>query len=123
MSAIFPLELTKNSQELRNLILDNPELPIVVVAGDGANDGDYSWMYCSSVSVGIEELLDCEVPYQEEVESDRDNFDERMEEWYWDKYISEFDTVEEDDFKTALAEEKAKYEPFWKKAIFIYANN
>ena len=31
--------LTKNSDELKKLIVENPDLPIVVLAGEEANDG------------------------------------------------------------------------------------
>lgn len=30
---LFPLELAKNTDELKKLISENPELPIVVLAG------------------------------------------------------------------------------------------
>ena len=48
------LAIVKDSSKLRQMILDNPDLPIVVLAGDCASDGDHSWTYCSKVNVGIE---------------------------------------------------------------------
>lgn len=122
---IFPLNLTTNSNKLKNAIAENPTLPIVVIAGESANNGEYSWMYCSGVTIGIEEILDCEVPYSEFVETDRNNFGEQIEEWLWnemggnDKDSKLSETV----FEDALKEEKAKYEPYWKKVIAIYVNN
>ena len=50
--------LTQKTDELKKLILENPDMPIVVLAGEDANDGYYGWMFCSSVSFHIEEILD-----------------------------------------------------------------
>ena len=87
-------------------------------------------MYCSSISFGITEFLDCEVPYSECVCTDRDDFEERFEDWLWDEMIDELidrgvDDAEpsEDEFQARLKEEKERYEPYWKKVIAIYADN
>ena len=52
--------LTKDSDELKKLILENPDLPIVVLVGEESNGGDYPWVFCSSISFGIDEILDCD---------------------------------------------------------------
>lgn len=121
---IFPLDLTTKTDELKMLIKSNPDLPIVVLAGQDATDGEQS-MYCSDVRFLVEEILDCEVPYMEYVETDRVNFDEQIEEWLWDD-MGGNDTdskLSETVFEDALEELKAKYEPYWKKVIVIMADN
>lgn len=122
---IFPLDLTTKTDELKKLISENPDLPIVVIAGEEANTGDYSLMYCTNVRFSVEEILDCEVPYSEYVETDRDNFDEQIEEWLWDDMggNDKDRKLSEAIFKDALEETKAKYEPYWKNVIAIYVDN
>lgn len=129
MKDIYPLDLTQSTEELKKLISENPDLPIVVLAGEEANTGDYFWMYCSWVSFSVTEILDCETPYNKEIVcTDRDDFKECLEEWLWDKMCyedSNGDGVEpkEAEFQAKLKEEIAKYEPYWKKVIAIEATN
>ena len=122
---LFPLDLTTRTDELKKLILANPDLPMVVLAGECANSGDYNTMYCSEIAFGIEEILDCEVPYMEYVETDRTNFEEQIEEWLWDEMggNDKDSKLSETVFEDALEETKAKYEPYWKKVIAIRADN
>lgn len=121
---LFPLDLTTKTDELKRLISANPDLPIVVIAGTEATDGEQYW-FCSSVKFLIEEILDCEVPYMEYVETDRNNFEEQIEEWLWDEMggNDKDSKLSEAVFEDALKETKAKYEPYWKNAIVIMANN
>lgn len=74
---VFPLELTKSTEELKKLIAEHPDYPIVVLAGECANSGDFAWMYCASISFGIEEILDCETPYENCVCSSCDMWNKR----------------------------------------------
>lgn len=123
---LFPLNLTKTTDELKELIKEHPDYPIVVLAGESANSGDYTWMYCSSISFGVEEMLDCEVPYDRDfVCVDRDEFNEELEEWLWDELgcSDKQSKITEDEFQKKLKEEKVKYEPYWKKVISICAEN
>lgn len=123
---IFPLNLAENTEKLCKLILDNPNLPIVVIAGSNACGGEDCPTYCSQISIEIAELLDCEVPYMEEVETDHRNFEEQIEEWLWNEIGSEFTyppKITEEQFQNELIKEKAKYEQYWKKAIVITADN
>lgn len=122
-----------DTSELRQLILDNPELPIAVLCNEDVCAGDYIWYYASDIRFGIGELLDCKQPVNEEqVFTDKDDFYEKLEEWLY-----EYMTDEESDYTTGvwktakpseetfqkrLAEEKAKYESYWKKCIVIYAD-
>lgn len=124
MKKMYLLNLTKNTDELKRIIAENPDLPIVVLTGVEEN----RWMYCSKISFEVGELLDAEVPYQESVETDRINFEGQIEEWMWNEWLwnemSEEDTEpDEEKFKIALEKEKEKYEPYWKKVIAIYATN
>lgn len=122
---LFPLDLTTNTDKLKELIKVNPDLPIVVMAGEDANCSGYSSTYCSDVLFLIEEILDCEVPYMEYVETDRINFEEEIEEWLWDEMggNDKDSTLSEAVFEDALKEVKEQYEPYWKTAIVIMADN
>ena len=58
MSKFKEYSLTKTTEELKKLILENPDLPIAVLAGEDANIGDEYWMFCSRISFSIGEILD-----------------------------------------------------------------
>lgn len=111
-----------DTTELKKLILENPNYPIAVLGGDCLNGGDYSWMYATDIRFDLGEILDCDQPINDEiVYSDRDMFNEQLEEWLWEEYRDV--TMTEDNFQKMLAEEKENYEPHWKKCILIYADN
>lgn len=44
-----PTGLLHTADELRQLIRNNPTLPLLVFAGEEANSGDYSYMSCSYI--------------------------------------------------------------------------
>lgn len=112
--------LVHDSKELRRLIAGNPDLPIVVLAGEEANSGDWCWMYCTDVDCGIDSILDIRTPYDSEdhVFTDKDDFEQAI-----------LDSIPYDDARTQaeidafVKSELAKYEPYWKKVIAIYAIN
>jgi hypothetical protein len=113
-----PTGLLHSGDELRQLIIDNPGLPLLVFAGEDANSGDYSYMSCSSVSASVEEFLDCEQEVEEErCFTDREEFEERMRDFYSDfeGSDSEFDKFIEDKL--------VAYEPYWKPCIVLYVGN
>lgn len=124
-STIFPLNLIAPSDELKKLIAEHPDYPIVVLAGDDANTGDYTWMYCSSISFSVGKILDCAVPWDDEsVVTDEDEFNEYLEDWLFDEIRErDGDPPEEEEFQKILAAEKERYAPYWKNVIGIWAGN
>lgn len=112
--------LTHNSDELKKLILENPDLPIVVLAGEEASSYDWYWTYCSSVSCHISEILDCDYyDYDDTVFTDRDRLEEKIGDDLCDEYYGKPD----EEFEAAVNRKLAELEPYWKKVIAIYANN
>lgn len=112
-------ELFTDTKELRQLILDNPGLPLLVFAGEDSNNGEYGYMACSSVRARLGEFLDC----QQEVDdtfcfNDRDDFSERLEDQLYDNFKGS-----EEEFKALLKEKLAEYDPYWKPCIILYVNN
>ena len=121
-----------DTTELRKLILEHPDYPIAVLCSGDVNTGDYSWMYASDITFAKGELLDYDQKINDEkTYIDRADFYQDLEEWLYEYLcyeISEngmYDDREptEEQFQKKLALEKAKYEPHWKKCIFIYADN
>ena len=118
-----------STESLKQLIVENPDLPIVVLAGEDANTGDYSYLVCTSVRYEVGEVLDAVPPYRKEyIETDREWFEEHLEEWIWDEMCYEGrsgDGVEpsEEEFQKRLTEAKEKFAPYWKRCIILYVDN
>ena len=112
--------LTKSTEELKKLIAENPDLPIVVLASEDANCGDYSWMYCSNIYFSIDEILCCDFyDHNEVVFDDREEFEEKIADLLWYDYKDK----SEEEYEAAIKQELEKYEPYWKKVIAIWATN
>lgn len=113
-----PTGLLHSADELKQLIVENPDLPILVFAGDYANNGDYPYMSYSHVSVEKGEFLDCEQQIDEcKCYTDRDDFEEDVadvlagEEQYKDLTDDEFDVLVEQTVN--------EYNEFWKSCIIL----
>lgn len=119
---IHPLNLSKSSDELKQLIAENPDLPIAVLVGQDAVSDDYGYTYCSDIHFCIDEILDCELPFGEGcVYNDRDTFENVLLD-YLDGN-EEYPNLSDEEFQTLLAKELSKYEPYWKKVIAIKGDN
>ncbi len=113
------LGLTYDASELRRMIVENPELPLVIFAGENVYSDDYTNVACTDVRASIGEVLDCEQQVNEEkIYCDRTDFEDDLRIHLED----EFDGDDED-FDDFIAEELKQYDPYWKKAIIVYADN
>ena len=120
MSKFTEYTLTKKSDELKKLILENTELPIVVLADEDSVCDYYGWTFCSSISFHIEEILDCDFyDYDDRVFTDR----ERLEEVITDNLYDEYCEKSEEEYEAAIKDKLKELEPYWKKVIAIYASN
>lgn len=114
--------LIHDAAELRKLIKENPDLPIIICASEEANIGEWSWQYCCRVSCSIANILDVKTPYDncDHVFDDEDEFLEAIEEYL-------FENAPEgkpgDEIEAEAKIEAAKYDQYWRKAIVIYASN
>lgn len=114
------LEIVHDAAELRKLIAENPDLPIVVCVGEEAYSGEWGYEYCTNVFCKLDEILDCEIPFGNGiVPTDKDEFEEQLADYLY----CENKELSDEDFDNLVKTELAKYEPFWKKAIAIRVNN
>ena len=112
--------LSKNTDKLKQLIAEHPDYPIVVLAGEEANGGDYFWMYCTEISFGLHEILDADFfDYNDEIFTDRDRLEEFIEDMLYDDYHDK----PEAEYEAAIKAKLAELEPFWTEVIAIYATN
>ena len=110
------------TDELRKLIIENPDLPMLVMAGQDCNIGDWSWMTCGYVHCVIGEFLDCDQTVNDErVYTDRDDFAEDFEDHLYDPELH--DGLTEEAWDKLVQAEVAEYDPFWKKCIIVYIDN
>ena len=109
------LNIATNTQELRKLIIENPDLPLLVFAGENAyiDDGIHSTICCSSARCELGEFLDCYVDedHYGTVFTDRDYLSDVIEDYCEDK---------DDPYD---AERFHAYDPYWKKCIILYVDN
>lgn len=115
---LYTTDLLHNTDVIRKLILENPDLPILVLVSDDANKGEYFYEAVWDVDWNIGEFLDCKQGIDEDkIYTDRDEFEEDLESYLWveaNKYIPE------DEFEKLLKRELKKYESFWKRCIILY---
>ena len=120
MNKFTEYKLSQKTDELKRLIAENPDLPIVVLASEEATCGEWAWTFCGSISFGIEEILECDFyDYDDAVITDRTRLEEIIEENLYDDYCDK----PEEEYDAAVKAKLAELEPHWTKVIAIYAGN
>lgn len=120
MCELKRLNLDHATDGLRRLILENPDLPIVILADESSVIDNGAWTFCSKISFKIEEILDCEYyDYGDMVITDRDRLEEIIEDNLYEKYHDK----PESEYDAAIKAEVEKFEPYWKKVIAVWATN
>lgn len=104
----------QKADELTKLLLENPGVPLLFLAGEDANIGDYSTMTCSNISYELTEALDCD--YGDRIYTDRDDFRDDFENDNWDDWC-------EKKFQEYISEKIKKYDSFWKDCILVTVDN
>ena len=119
-----PLNMfTKQTDELKQLISEHPDYPIVVLCSYEVccDDCSYNWRYAPDLRFSIGEILDCEQDVDDEkVYVDRDEFEEDLTNILADS--GDYDGITDEEFDAIVKAELAKYEPYWKKVIQIMAD-
>ena len=118
----------QKADELTKLLLENPGVPLLFMAGEDANIGDYSTMTCSNISYELAEALDYD--YGDRIYTDRDEFRDDFESDNWDdwcesyKYLSdEPDPVREKKFQEYISKKIKEYDSYWRKCILVTVDN
>lgn len=110
------------TDELKKLISEYPDYPIVVLCNSEVVADDYTaWWYAPHISFSIGEILDCEqnINY-EKIYIDRDEFEEDVQ-----TVIECYDNAENmtaEEFEDELNRIIQIYEPYWKNVIEIRAD-
>lgn len=119
-----PLNMfTAQTDELKKLIAEHPDLPIVViVSSDVVADDDYAWWYAPDIRFTMGEILDCEQDINDEkTYTDRDDFEEDV------RYCIENDddlmeSITDEEYEKEVKRILDEYEPYWKDVIQIRAD-
>ncbi len=107
-----------STDKLKKLIMENPDLPIIVMVSDEASSYDYKWTVCDNVTYEITEVLDCTVPWSDYYYTDESIFEDEL----FDHLYEDYDDIDDPELEQKFQAELKKYEPFWKKAIAIWVD-
>lgn len=117
-----PTGLLHSADELKQLIVENWDLPILVFAGDNANIGDYYYMSCSYIKAYKGEFLDCAQTINDCMcYTDKDDFED-------DVYTvlegeERYDNLSDEEFDSVVKQKIAEYDAFWKPCIILYVDH
>lgn len=111
--------LLHKAERLKNLLLEHPSLPLLVLVGCNSTNGGHSITFCSSVSAYLGEFLDCnQAADNERVYTDREEFQDALNDHLW----KSFDGAESE-FDSYFEKELESYEPYWKPCIIVEVYN
>ena len=115
-----PLDMfVKQTDELKKLIAEHPDYPIVVIVANEVIGDEYCWWYAPCLRFDIGEILDCEQDVDPCVTfEDRDEFKEALEDYYY----GDFDGTDSE-FDKYIEKKLDEYEPYWTKCVIIYVDN
>lgn len=111
-----------SADELKQLIAETPDLPILVFAGDNANIGDYGFMSCSRVRAQEGEFLDCEQKIDTcKCYTDKDDFEDDVADFLAGQ--EEYRDLPDEEFNALVEQTVNEYSDFWKPCILVLVDN
>ena len=116
-----PLNMfTKQTGELKRLIAEHPDYPIVVLCESEVVMDDDGWWCAPELRCSVGEILDCWQDINDEkTYIDRGDFEADVQ----DYICSDDDYYEmtEEELDREVEERLKEYEPYWKDVIIIWA--
>ncbi|MBQ6520791.1 MAG: hypothetical protein IJI14_18960 [Anaerolineaceae bacterium] len=104
---------------LRNLILDNPDLPLMIFAGQDACDSwNCSLQLCNRVNAYIGEILNCDVLPGDTCYTDRDEFRDDLEDYFYSDFAGT-----EAEFNKFIDKKLKEYKDYWIPCIILEVDN
>lgn len=100
-----------NTNELRKIILENPELPLLIFAGEEAWSGEYGYESTEVRKICIKELTE-----YEEYWLNREDYEEQLTDDL--SQLEEYENMPEEEFEQMIAQRVLETE--FVKAIVIY---
>lgn len=114
--------LLSECKDLKELMFKNPDLPLLFMAGNTGNDGDFMYMSCHSISASKCEFLDDSPNFGDgSIYTSREQLREDVE-----FYLMNEDgnyKLGEEEFNKLVDEEMEKYEDKWRECIIVYVGN
>ncbi len=107
-----------DNTELKKLILENPNLPLLIFATEDANSGEWSTELAScrcKKGIVLDEAKDCWVPRNDRVYMDEDDLEYDIREALDD--IQE--GLNDEEFDNLVAIKMKTLEPYWKECIIV----
>lgn len=113
------LNLLNSVTELRKLVIENPNLPLVVSASDSEYIGDCLSISCSNICAYIGEII----IYKNGVCKDRAYEKEDFKDVLFDELVYEHPELDDDELSDLFKKKMNEYEPCWKKCIIVHVDN
>lgn len=111
--------LTDNA-ELKRLILENPNLPLLVFATEEANSGEwYSELASCKCHKGVvlDATNDCWLPNEERVYEDKEDLEEDIRDAINNE--ERYRVLSDEEFESLVTERTKALDPYWKECIII----
>ena len=110
------------TDELKRLIAEHPDYPIVVICASDVVSDNEGWWYAPNLSYSRGEILDCEQDINDEkTYADRDDFEKDVQD-YIESNDGMCNAMTDEEFDRAVKEKVKEYEPYWKNVIIIWAD-
>ena len=102
-------------KELKQLIIENPDLPLIFFATDEANSGEYSSELADArAHKGV--VLNCTGIQEDHIYTDEDDLESDILDMLFDEHGHDWS---DEEYEAAVAEKMKEYEPYWVNAIII----
>lgn len=122
-TARTPTGLLHSTDKLRQLIIENPELPLLVFATENAGAEGYDRHACGEIEAEIGEFMDCFLEDEDEVNcfsrvfASRADLEEAVEE------LCEIHEINFEECSYFVRKTMEEYEPYWKPCIILTVGN
>jgi len=105
-------------KDLKQLLAENPELPIMFMASEDCGNPDYGWTIASA-KARIKHVLDEKLEFNDEkLYTDEDDLREDLEEYYYEEHDDMTQLQQEE----AVNEKMEYYKDQWIKCIVVYVD-
>ena len=114
---VSKIDFCENTDKLRELILQRPELPIVVLTDYEVIGEDYGYWYGQDITFSIEKIIGINKYGQDTTTDDPIEFYEYIENELAD--IEEYSNLSDEEFDELVKAKVKEYEALWTECIVI----